>query len=86
MEVKSIFRNDLDLSKQKLNVPIGRMRLSPHGNQLAYSLNDHGRIKVVLYDMHSGEKQMLFRYGVRNFEQEADPNYPALAWKKRAMN
>ncbi len=82
MEVESILRNDLDLSKQKLNVPIGRMRLSPHGNQLAYSLNDHGRIKVILYDMHSGEKQMLFRYGVRNFEQEVDPNYPALAWKK----
>ncbi|MGB4849711.1 MAG: BamA/TamA family outer membrane protein, partial [Saprospiraceae bacterium] len=81
-EAQSSFRNDLDLSKQKLNVPIGRMRLSPHGNQLAYSLNDHGRIKVVLYDMHSGEKQMLFRYGVRNFEQESDPNYPALAWKK----
>ncbi|MEP6646730.1 MAG: hypothetical protein ABJC12_06550, partial [Saprospiraceae bacterium] len=79
---QSTFSNDLNLSKQKLNVPIGRMRLSPHGNQLAYSLNDHGRVRVILYDMHTGEKKMLFRYGVRNYEQEADPNYPTLAWKK----
>jgi len=81
-EVQSTFRNDLDLSKQKLNIPIGRMRLSPHANQLAYSVNDHGRVKVIMYDMHSGDKKMLFRYGVRNYEQEPDPNYPSLAWKK----
>ncbi|MEO6131846.1 MAG: hypothetical protein ABIQ02_08350, partial [Saprospiraceae bacterium] len=81
-EPQSSFRNELDLSKQKLNIPIGRMRLSPHGNQLAYSLNDHGRVRVQLYDMHTGQKQMLFRYGIRNFEQEADLIYPSLAWKK----
>ncbi len=79
---QSSFRNDLNLSKQKLNIPIGRMRLSPHGHKLAYSLNDHGRIRVILYDMNSGEKDILFRYGVRNFEQELDPNYPVLAWEK----
>ncbi len=79
---ESAFHNDLDLSKQKLNLPIGRMRLSPDGRQLAYSINDHSRIRVVLYDMVTGHKQILFRYGVRNYEQESDPNYPVLAWNK----
>jgi hypothetical protein len=81
-EPQSTFHNDLDLSKQKLNIPIGKMRLSPHGHQLAYSTNDHGRVRVILYDMNSGEKKVLFRYGVRNYEQEPDPNYPLLAWNQ----
>jgi hypothetical protein len=81
-EPLSSFQNNLDLSKQKWNIPIGQMRLSPHGHQLAYSINDHGRIKVILYDMNTGKKQVLFRYGVRNFDQEHDPNYPVLAWEK----
>lgn len=76
------FRHDIDLPNQKHNIPIGRMRLSPDGNKLAYSLNDHSRIRVILYDMQTGDKDVLYRYGVRNFEQEADPNYPVLAWEK----
>ncbi|HUR29880.1 MAG TPA: hypothetical protein VMZ69_00540 [Saprospiraceae bacterium] len=75
------FRNDLDLTSQKQNLPIGKMRLSPDGNKLAYSINDHSRVRVFLYDMQKGTKETIFRYGVRNFEQEADPNYPILAWE-----
>lgn len=75
-------QNDLHLSKQRLNIPVGRMRLSPDGQQLAYTLNEHGRAKVMLYDMASGEKEVLFRYGVKNFDQEADLNYPVLTWRK----
>ena len=76
------FHNDLNLSKQKWNIPIGQMRLSPHGHKLAYSINDHGRIRVILYDMDSGDKQVILRYGIRNYEQETDLNYPLLAWAK----
>ncbi|MDQ3015434.1 MAG: outer membrane protein assembly factor [Bacteroidota bacterium] len=80
-EVPIKFHNDLDLVKQHLNIPLGQMRLRPDGQQLAYSVNDHGRVKLMLYDMQSGDKEVLFRYGVRNFEQEADLNYPVIAWK-----
>lgn len=73
-------RHDLHLDRQKLNVPVGRMRLRPDGQKLAYTLNDHGRVRVMLYDMATGDKQALFRYGVRNFEQEADLNFPVIAW------
>ncbi|HJW30449.1 MAG TPA: hypothetical protein VJ508_14555, partial [Saprospiraceae bacterium] len=74
-------QNDLDLAKQRLNIPIGRMRLRPDGKKLAYTLNDHGRVRIMLYDMATGAKEVVFRYGVRNFEQEADLNYPVLAWR-----
>ena len=79
-ELPSEFRHDLDITNQKHNIPLGKMRLSPDGSKLAYSLNDHSRVRVFLYDMKTGHKEVLFRYGVRNFEQEADLNYPVLAW------
>lgn len=75
------YTNDLNLTSQYKPLYIGRMRLSPDGKQLAYTLHDHGRIRVLLYDMETGDKKVLFRYGIRNYEVEADPNYPILAWQ-----
>ncbi len=81
-EPVSEFSHDLELTKPKENIPIGIMRFSPDGHKLAYSLNDHGRVRVFIYDMLTHKKEVLFRYGVRNFEQEADLNYPLLAWEQ----
>ncbi len=75
------FTNDLFLTKQKKPLTIGKMRLSPDGKQLAYSLHDHGRIRVYLYDMETGEKKVIMRYGIRNYEVEQDLNYPVFAWQ-----
>ena len=75
------FRHDLDLLRQKQNIPLGKMRFSPDGKKLAYALNDHSRVRVFMYDMETGNKDVLLRYGVRNFEQEADLNYPLIAWR-----
>jgi len=80
-EPESFIQNNLPLFKQRLNIPIGRLRLSPDARQLAYTLNDNGRVRVMLYNMGTGEKKVLFRYGIKNFEQEADLNYPVLAWR-----
>jgi hypothetical protein len=74
------FTHDLPMISQKRPLEIGRMRLSPDGQQLAYSLIDHGRVRVYLFDMNSEDKKVLFRYGIRNYEVETDPMYPALAW------
>ncbi len=76
----SPFTHDLPLTSQKRPVEIGRMRLSPDGTQLAYSLIDHGRVRVYRYDLETGDKKVLFRYGLRNYEVETDPTYPAIAW------
>lgn len=80
-ESVSTFTNDLQLTSQKRPLFIGRMRLSPDGRQLAYSLHDHSRIRVYLYDMETGDKKVLLRYGIRNYEVESDINYPVLAWQ-----
>lgn len=74
------FRHDLNLVKQNRLKQLGRMAMQPGGKQLAYTINDNGRVRVVLYDMATGDKKILFRYGVRNHLQEPDLNYPVLAW------
>lgn len=76
------FDHDLHLLSQRKDIALGRMRLNPEGTQLAYTLNEHGRVRLILYDMQSGKKDVLFRYGVKNYEQEADLNYPVIAWRE----
>lgn len=78
--IGSIFSHDLPLVNQKRPVEIGRLRLSPDGQQLAYSLNDFGRVRVCLFDLKTGDKKVLYRYGIRNYEVETDPMYPSIAW------
>jgi hypothetical protein len=56
-EPESFIQNNLPLFKQRLNIPIGRLRLSPDSRELAYTLNDHGRVRVMLYNMGTGEKK-----------------------------
>ncbi len=78
--IGGLFTHDLPLTSQKRPVEIGRMRLSPNGQQLAYSLNDFGRVRVYIYDLVTGDKKVIYRYGIRNYEVETDPMYPAIAW------
>ena len=78
------FTNDLKLTSKKKPQSFGRLRLSPDGKQLAYTLHDFGRVRVMLYDMETGEKKVLYRYGIRNYEVETDFNYPVLAWSPDA--
>ena len=75
------FSNDLQLTSKKHPLPLGRMRLSPDGKKLAYTIHDNGRVRVMLYEMESGDKKVLYRYGIRNYEQETDLNYPVIAWR-----
>ncbi len=74
------FSNDLPINSQKRPHDIGRMRLSPDGTMLAYSIIDNGRVKAYLYDMVTGDKKVLFRYGIRNYDVETDLTYPSIAW------
>lgn len=80
-EPLNTFSADLKLTNQKKPQTLGRMRLSPDGKQLAYTLHDHGRVRLLLYDMETGDKKVLYRYGIRNYEVETDLNYPIIAWQ-----
>ena len=66
--------------KNKRDLPITQMKLSPDGQQIAYVFNEIGRYKVYVQNVQTGERELIFKNGFRNAIQATDYNYPILAW------
>ncbi|HMQ46606.1 MAG TPA: hypothetical protein PKA00_03600 [Saprospiraceae bacterium] len=66
--------------KNKRQLPVTQVKLSPDGKKLVYVFNEIGRYKVYLHDLVTDERRVLFKYGFRNAFQATDYNYPLLAW------
>ena len=66
--------------KNKRQLPVTDLKISPDGRRVAYVLNEIGRYKVFLHDLQTGEREMVFKGGQRNLLQATDYNYPKLAF------
>ncbi len=66
--------------KNKRNLPLTQLKLSPDGKKVAYVLNEIGRYRVWVQDVQSGARQLVFHGGFRNAFQATDYGYPLLAW------
>jgi hypothetical protein len=66
--------------KNKHNVPITQVKISPDGQRIVYVQNEIGKAKVFLHDLQTGDRTMIFKNGFRNAIQRTDYNYPILAW------
>ena len=66
--------------KNKGHIPVSQLKLSDDGNYLAYAYNHLGKYKVVLQDLNTEEKKIIFKYGYKNNQQATDFNYPLIAW------
>ena len=66
--------------KNKRNLPISHISLSPDGKKLLYVTNDIGKYQIYLYDIQSKERKRIMKKGFRNAFQETDYNYPLTAW------
>lgn len=53
--------------------------LSPNGKMLAYVENFEGRYKVIVYDLATQKKKIIYKSGQR-LEQIRDITYPVLTW------
>jgi len=60
--------------------PKSHFRLSPNGDRLIYAINQQGKYTVVLEDIRDETKEVIFKFGSKNAVQEADYNYPKVAW------
>ncbi len=70
---------EVDLGFKKW-YPKSTYKLSPDGSQLIYVVNEIGKYQVILRDLNTGDQSVLFRYGSKNKVQQADYNYPIIAW------
>ena len=68
--------------RNKRNIPYTQLELSPDGRTLAYVQNDVGKVKMYFHDIPTGKSARIEKYGIRNNVQEADVNYPVMAWRE----
>ena len=66
--------------KNKRNLPLNRLVMSPDGQKIAYVSNEIGKTKVYVHDLATGKRKVVFKNGFRNVIQATDYNYPILAW------
>ncbi len=66
--------------KNKRNLPVTHLCISPNGRSVAYVVNDIGRFSVWMQDARGNERTRLLRHGTRNAFQATDYNYPLIAW------
>jgi hypothetical protein len=71
--------------KNKRNLPLTQLKISPDGQKIAYVLNEIGRWKVYIQDLATGERKVVDKGGFRNAIQATDYNYPLLAWSPSNM-
>ncbi len=66
--------------KNKRNLPVSQLKISPNGQQIAFVTNEIGKYKVYLQHLGDNEKKVLLKGGFRNAFQATDYNYPLVAW------
>ncbi|CAH1000825.1 hypothetical protein LEM8419_01903 [Neolewinella maritima] len=64
--------------KNKKQLPITQVKVSPDGKKIAYVLNEIGKYKVYLQDIDTGERELLLKGGQRNLLQATDYAYPLI--------
>lgn len=71
--------------KNKRNLPISQVKISPDGLRIAYVTNEIGRQRVWVQEIATGKRKLVFKTGSRNAIQATDYNYPLLAWSPSNM-
>ena len=64
--------------KNKKQLPITQVKVSPDGQRIAYVMNEIGKYKVYLQDVNTGERELLLKGGQRNLLQATDYTYPLI--------
>lgn len=66
--------------KNKKNLPLSQLRISPDGQRVAWVSNDIGKWRVWVQDLQTGKRRRVLKGGIRNALQATDYNYPILSW------
>ena len=71
--------------RNKRNIPISQVRLSPNGKQVAYVSNELGKTCVILQDVETKKREIILKTGYKNVFQATDFNYPLLTWSNNGQ-
>jgi Tol biopolymer transport system component len=71
--------------KNKKELPLTELKLSPDGTQLIYILNETGKYKIYLHNLVTEERTLIKKGGFKNLFQLTDLNYPIVAWNPNSQ-
>ena len=71
--------------RNKRNLPVTQLKISPNGQNVLYVTNEIGKYKVYLHNLLTDERKVIFKFGFRNPFQATDYNYPLLAWNPSGL-
>jgi Tol biopolymer transport system component len=57
------------------------IKISPDANYYAYSINNHGKYKVILGQIGKSKEKTIMKGGYKLINQDASDNMPLLSWK-----
>ena len=66
--------------KNKRNLPLTQIKISPDGRKICYVANEIGKYRVYIQDVATGDRKTIMKAGFRHAFQATDYNYPLLAW------
>jgi len=72
--------NILELKKFSVKGEIVQIKLSPDGENIAYSLVYNGKSSVWIYNINTQKRKCIFKYGYKVFDNDFDRTYPLLDW------
>ena len=60
--------------------PKSTYEISPDGEEVIFAVNEHGKYQVIRRNLYTGDQNVIFKFGSKNRVQQADYNYPIIAW------
>lgn len=60
-------------------------KISPDGNYLAFTVNNHGKYKIIVQDLITGKKKTVYRKGFKNDDRRVNYEMPVLAWQNNQI-
>ena len=63
---------------------VGRVRLSPNGEWIAYTTTEMGKQEIWLYNTQTHDQKRLVRNAFKSYKHPYMENYPLLAWDKNS--
>jgi len=67
-------------STQQEKIKKYNVKISADGKNVAYAINDKGKVKVMYYEPDRKIGRSILKFGYKDVEQETDYNYPIMAF------
>lgn len=84
-EARQVFSGNEIKIKNRRDLPVYNVKLSPDGTKIAYVQNEIGKYKVFIQDVATGDRKAILKGGTRNAFQATDYNYPMIQWNPNAQ-